>query len=108
MNKVDELVVGVFGVNEEEEKKMQNEDVKTCCICGKKFRGHGNNPEPVMPLEYEDEGDVVYNECCDWCDWHIVLATRLHISEMIQYAEKHSEPNFSMENYWKNAKVIEE
>ena len=41
--------------------------MKTCCICGKKFEGWGNNPEPV-----KSEG-----ECCDDCNMNYVLAAHL-------------------------------
>ena len=40
---------------------------KTCCICGKKFFGWGNDPWPVRT-----EG-----ECCDDCNNSEVLAARL-------------------------------
>ena len=39
---------------------------KTCCICGKEFRGWGNDPYPV-----KDEGD-----CCDECNYRYVLPAR--------------------------------
>ena len=40
--------------------------MKTCCICGKKFDGWGNNPEPV-----KSDG-----ECCDYCNWNVVIPAR--------------------------------
>jgi hypothetical protein len=40
---------------------------KTCCICGKKFTGWGNDPCPV-----KQEG-----VCCDECNNSVVLAARL-------------------------------
>ena len=49
---------------------MENNDnqTKTCCICGKKFEGWGNNPYPV-----KDSG-----ECCDECNWDKVIPARLN------------------------------
>ena len=38
-----------------------------CCICGKEFKGWGNNPWPVR-----NEG-----ECCDECNDSVVLSARL-------------------------------
>lgn len=39
-------------------------EVKTCCICGKAFKGHGHNPNPV-----ETEG-----VCCDECNIKVLEA----------------------------------
>lgn len=41
----------------------------TCCICGKKFAGWGNNPYPVVKEENA--------RCCDYCNNDKVLAARL-------------------------------
>lgn len=38
-------------------------ETKTCCICGKSFKGHGHNPHPV-----EIEG-----VCCDECNAKVVM-----------------------------------
>ena len=51
---------GIEPVFEEEEKK-------TCCICGKEIKGWGNNPYPVRT-----EGD-----CCDLCNATVVLPERI-------------------------------
>ena len=45
------------------------EDIKTCCICGKKFTGWGNNPWPVV----KDEDA----RCCDECDNNSVIPARI-------------------------------
>jgi len=45
---------------------MDNE-MKVCCICGRKFTGWGNNPYPVT-----DDG-----ECCDACNSVYVIPARL-------------------------------
>lgn len=41
---------------------------KTCVICGKEYKGYGNNAEPVA------EG-----KCCDKCNYNIVLLKRLEL-----------------------------
>lgn len=38
-----------------------------CCICGKKFYGYGNNPEPV-----KKDG-----ECCEMCNLGFVIPARI-------------------------------
>lgn len=38
-----------------------------CCICGKKFTGHGNNADPVEK----------YGECCDDCNINVVVPRRV-------------------------------
>lgn len=43
---------------------------KTCCICGKKFGGYGNNPWPV-----KQDG-----ECCDDCNFTKVIPARIKLS----------------------------
>lgn len=40
-----------------------------CCICGKTFKGFGNNPYPVK-TNPEDR-------CCDTCNWDFVIPARL-------------------------------
>jgi hypothetical protein len=40
---------------------MKKEKPKTCCICGEKFYGWGNNPYPVVKTN--DENVVCCNEC---------------------------------------------
>lgn len=42
------------------------EEIKVCCICHRKFKGWGNNAEPVC------EG-----ECCDECNSEVVIPSRL-------------------------------
>ena len=36
---------------------------KVCCICGKEFEGHGNNPHPI-----KSEG-----VCCDECNKKVII-----------------------------------
>lgn len=45
----------------------KNNEVKTCCICGRSFTGWGNNPWPV-----KDDG-----ECCDKCNLDKVIPARI-------------------------------
>ena len=42
-------------------------DKKKCCICGRIFIGHGNNPYPI-----KDNG-----ECCDVCNTTQVIPARI-------------------------------
>lgn len=46
---------------------MLKDDEHVCCICGKRFKGYGNNPEPV-----KWEG-----KCCDECNHKVVIPTRI-------------------------------
>ena len=46
----------------------------TCCICGKKYIGFGNNPAP-----YNFAGDGEYR-CCDECNLEVVIPLRLYAS----------------------------
>ena len=39
-----------------------------CCICGKKFKGYGNNPYPVKK----------YGTCCDQCNMEVVIPERVY------------------------------
>lgn len=39
-----------------------------CCICGKEFKGYGNNPAPVS--------DNPEDRCCDLCNLTKVLPAR--------------------------------
>lgn len=48
---------------------MKNEQEYKCCICGKRKRGYGNNPYPVV---------VDPNaKCCDNCNRYVVVPERL-------------------------------
>lgn len=43
---------------------------KTCCICGNKFKGYGNNPWPI-----KQDG-----ECCKDCNISKVIPARIKLS----------------------------
>lgn len=45
-------------------------DVYKCSICGKTFRGFGNNPEPF----------VHYGRCCDDCNRRYVVPFRIMLT----------------------------
>ena len=45
-------------------------DVYKCSICGKTFRGFGNNPEPF----------VHYVRCCDDCNRRYVVPFRIMLT----------------------------
>lgn len=51
------------------EKQVADEIRYTCCICGKKAEGFGNNPQPI-----KDKG-----RCCDACNAEVVIPARLGI-----------------------------
>ena len=49
-------------------KKMESElPENDCCLCRAHFRGHGNNPEPI----------VDHGVACDECDRKLVMVARL-------------------------------
>lgn len=64
----DELRYDEYNEYDEEELDEAIEE-HTCCICGKKFTGWGNNPWPVCKEE-----DAI---CCDDCNWEKVLPARI-------------------------------
>jgi hypothetical protein len=45
----------------------EEKEEHVCCICKKRFKGHGNNPEPV-----KSEG-----RCCDECNETVVITARI-------------------------------
>lgn len=49
--------------------KGQEKETKKCCICGREFKGWGNNPWPV-----KKDG-----ECCDMCNFQYVLPERIRL-----------------------------
>ena len=55
--------VNAYGVRLKEGKEAEY----TCCICGEKFEGYGNNPAP-----YKESG-----KCCDACNRKFVIPARL-------------------------------
>ena len=45
-----------------------NKEIKTCVICGRKYKGWGNNAEPVKR-----------GKCCDYCNMVKVIPVRLKL-----------------------------
>ena len=58
---------------------MAKTESKKCCICGKRFKGWGNNPWGALD---KDNKTIVWGEndlCCDKCNREHVLTGRLYI-----------------------------
>lgn len=49
-------------------QKQYEEGSKICCLCNVKFKGHGNNPEPIKPLR---KGKLT-QLCCDQCNDRVI------------------------------------
>lgn len=49
--------------------------IKICCICGKKFSGWGNNPDPIT----DKDGNLFPENarCCDECNGMYVIPARI-------------------------------
>lgn len=52
---------------------MGETEKNACCICGKEYEGHGNNPQPVV---MDDDA-----RCCDECNMNVVLPARIRKME---------------------------
>ena len=50
-------------------ERMDNMQSFTCCICGKVFKGYGNNP---WPANNDPEA-----QCCDKCNEEVVVPERI-------------------------------
>lgn len=50
------------------------EDKNICIICGCKYEGWGNNPEPLMSG----------GRCCDSCNIQLVLPARIRILKDVE------------------------
>ena len=58
--------------------KMEAElPTNTCCFCRETFRGHGNNPRPVL-----DSGTA-----CDTCNHSIVIVARIQAARAESIAQ---------------------
>lgn len=68
-------------------------DKKICCICGKEFKGSGNNPYPLMSVD---------KECCDDCNTRYVLTLR-----EIYFPEGYSD-NYVVFNHTPSTKDLED
>jgi len=48
-----------------------------CCICGKEFKGFGNNPNGALDL-YDRPIDFKFKDrCCDQCNQDTVVPGRI-------------------------------
>tara|TARA_R100001082_G_C4331882_1_gene146029 strand:+ start:577 stop:747 length:171 start_codon:yes stop_codon:yes gene_type:complete len=54
------------------DKQTDKKEEIICCICEKKFEGHGHNPLPL----YNKEG-----RCCTTCNFIHVLPARLILNK---------------------------
>lgn len=45
----------------------------TCCLCGKTFKGYGNNPYPLV-----NDPDA---KCCDECNVKVIIARMEKMTE---------------------------
>ena len=59
---------GVNYKNQDMEKNNTGKQ-KICCLCGKPFKGWGNNPDPLAFKEDE--------RCCDFCNDKFVIPARI-------------------------------
>ncbi len=59
---------------------MPTDEEHTCCICGRKFTGYGNNPEPL-----KTEG-----VCCDECNEKVIEARISRFFENLKSNQGHS------------------
>lgn len=50
-----------------ENQIKRNEKEQKCCICGRMFKGYGNNPVPVKAT----------GRCCDDCNSKYVIPARI-------------------------------
>ena len=53
----------------------------TCCLCGGKFEGYGNNPYPLAG-----------KNCCTACDYNYVIPVRELMSELEKKYESDETP----------------
>lgn len=68
-NFVNDWKNGRFGEVDLQSAIDDNFGMKVCCICGKEFKGWGNNPWPV-----KEDG-----ECCNSCNSQKVIPARIAI-----------------------------
>jgi hypothetical protein len=51
-----------------ESEPAMHDGEHTCSLCGEKFIGWGNNPEPLRHFD---------DRCCDDCNWSLVIPARI-------------------------------
>lgn len=47
-----------------------------CCICGKKIKGNGNNPEPLVDF-IKNKKFMPTDRCCNDCNYNFVVYYRI-------------------------------
>ena len=48
-----------------------------CCLCGKIFKGVGNNPDGALTLENKRIKWSKKDRCCDECNKEVVIPGRI-------------------------------
>ena len=65
----DDRITDSTGFDESVKHHLCESKEETCCICGEKIEGYGNNAEP-----YED------GRCCDACNLKFVIPARIELA----------------------------
>jgi hypothetical protein len=50
---------------------------RICCLCGKEFTGHGNNPWGVLNEDLSERTFKPEDRCCDECNATKVIPGRI-------------------------------
>ncbi len=69
---------------------MNANEIKVCCICGKKFTGYGNNPEGAVKVVNNELNILEFKEndrCCDNCNFFYVIPGRLILARLHEKSE---------------------
>ena len=53
------------------------DQIKKCCLCGKEFKGWGNNPYGALNQKSEPIAWKDTDCCCDDCNINIVIPGRM-------------------------------
>jgi hypothetical protein len=73
----------------------------TCCLCGGKFHGYGNNPQGAVSRDAND--NIVLHEfkegdrCCDECDGLYVIPGRMYRLALARQKQKEEEAKAASE-----------
>lgn len=83
-------------------------EIFKCCLCGRYFAGHGNNPDGAV---YKDEkGEIVFpafkedDRCCDECDNKYVTVGRMYRMQLAR--EKSSKPQTQPHDFCDDAEKM--
>lgn len=58
-----------------------NAEVRECCLCGREFKGWGNNPAPLR-----DKG-----VCCDECNGGVILARMAAYAALVEQGKMNAD-----------------